>query len=300
MSDISLEKVVPGKGSSFCAVAYKNAYFAAPLHVHPEYELILIEEGQGLSFVGDSVQKLRPGDFMLIGSNLPHLWLSADEYYMPDTPLRCRSVYSQFGTSVFPAQHTIIPELTAIMVLLENSHRGIRFENKECGEIVEMFRELPVKEGLERLLHLYRILNELAVHCSYRFLTSEEYKGGNSQFAEDSITKRAMDYINKYYQNDISLDSIADYVGMNPSALCRYFKRKTGKKLFDYVTELRVAFAAKLLINSNISISRIAYDCGYNNLSHFNRQFKSVTSTTPTEYRKLLFKGTARNYSAGG
>lgn len=300
MSDVSLEKVVPGKGSSFCAVAYENAYFAAPLHVHPEYELILIEEGQGLSFVGDSVQKLRPGDFMLIGSNLPHLWLSADEYYMPDTSLRCRSVYSQFASSVFPAQNTIIPEMTSIMALLENSHRGIRFENEECGEVIGMFRELPVKEGLERLLLLYHILNELAVHCPYRFLTSKEYEGGNSQFAEDSITKRAMDYINKYYQNDISLDSIADHVGMNPSALCRYFKRKTGKKLFDYVTELRVAFAAKLLINSNISISKIAYDCGYNNLSHFNRQFKSVMSTTPTEYRKLLFKGTPRTYSATG
>lgn len=300
MSDISLEKVVPGKGSSFCAVAYENAYFAAPLHVHPEYELILIEEGHGLSFVGDSVQKLRPGDFMLIGSNLPHLWLSADEYYMPDTFLRCRSVYSQFSTSVFPTQNAIIPELTGIMVLLENSHRGIRFENEECETVIEMFRELPGKEGLEKLLQLYRILNELALHCSYRFLTSEEYEGGNSQFAENSITKRAIDYINKYYQNDITLEMIADHVGMNPSALCRYFKRKTGKKLFDYVTGLRVAFAAKLLINSNISISKIAYDCGYNNLSHFNRQFKTVTSVTPTEYRKLLSKGVSRTYSVGG
>lgn len=300
MSDISLEKVVPGKGSSFCAVAYENAYFAAPLHVHPEYELILIEEGRGLSFVGDSIQKLGPGDFMLIGSNLPHLWLSADEYYVRDTPLRCRSVYSQFGTSVFPSQSAILPELTGILALLENSRRGLCFEKDECEKVIGMFRELPMKEGLEKLLQLYRILNELALHCSYHFLTSKEYEGGSSQFAEDSITKRAMDYINQYYQNDITLDMIADHVGMNPSALCRYFKRKTGKKLFDFVTELRVAFAAKLLINSNISISKIAYDCGYNNLSHFNRQFKTVTSTTPTEYRKLLSKGAARTYAVGG
>lgn len=298
MSEISLEKVVPGKGSSFCAVAYENAYFAAPLHVHPEYELILIEEGQGLSFVGDSIQKLRPGDFMLIGSNLPHLWLSADEYYMPDTPLRCRSVYSQFGTAVFPVQNTLIPELTAIMALLENSRRGILFANEECKEVIGWFRALPFQEGFERLVGLYRILNELATCCSYRYLTSEEYEDGNSRYAEDSITKKAMDYVNKYYQNDITLDRIAGHVGMNPSALCRYFKRKTGKKLFDYVTELRVAFAAKLLINSNISISRIAYDCGYNNLSHFNRQFKSVTSTTPTEYRRLLSKKGSQTYSA--
>lgn len=294
MENVSLEKVIPGKGNSFCAVNYENAYFAAPLHVHPEYELILIEEGHGLTFVGDSVQQLKTGDFMLIGSNVPHLWLSADEYYMPGTSLKSRSVYSQFGRNIFPAEYAVIPELTAVMVLLQEAQRGIIFEREEGGHVAEMFRKLPSKSGFDRWMGLYRVLNALASHCRYRYLTSDDYSNTSDRYVENSITKKAIEYINKYYQNDITLESIAEHVGMNPSALCRYFKKNTGKKLFDFVCELRIAFAAKLLLNSNISITRIAYDCGYNNLSHFNRQFKAITNSTPTEYRKILSKDVHR------
>lgn len=94
--EATFEKVEKKLGSSFSVISYSNPYFAAPLHIHPEYELILIEEGTGLSFVGDSIRKLQPGDFMLIGSNLPHLWLSGDEYYNEGNCLVSRSIYTQF------------------------------------------------------------------------------------------------------------------------------------------------------------------------------------------------------------
>ena len=94
--------------------------------------------------------------------------------------------------------------------------------------------------------------------------------------------------MNKNYQENISLEDIARHVGMNASALCRYYKKNTGKTLFSYLSELRISYAVKLLMNKNIAISQIAYDCGYNNLSHFNRQFKGITGKTPSEYCKLL------------
>ncbi|WP_270712518.1 helix-turn-helix domain-containing protein [Phocaeicola coprophilus] len=95
-------------------------------------------------------------------------------------------------------------------------------------------------------------------------------------------------FINKNYQNNIALEDIACNVGMNPSALCRYYKKHTGKRMFEYLTELRISYATKLLINKNINISQVAYDCGYNSLSHFNHQFKQVTGYTPSEYAQKL------------
>ena len=106
--EATFEKVEKRKGTSFSVVSYTNPYFAAPLHIHPEYELILIEEGKGLSFVGDSIQELSPGNFMLIGKNLPHLWLSADEYYQNSGLFHGLSIPSLM-TGSFPPAYTTFP-----------------------------------------------------------------------------------------------------------------------------------------------------------------------------------------------
>lgn len=289
MNDIAIENVIKPTDSSFCAVAYSNAYFAAPLHIHPEYELILIEQGAGLTFVGDTVHKMSCGDFMLLGKNLPHLWLSADEYYERDTKLISSSVYSQFSTSIFPTECEKTPEFMPIYRLLQESQRGLIFTGAMQLNIQDEFRQLPHYEHFRKLIELYKILYKLS-QCKYRYLTSEYYKGNEITTEDNAIIKKAYEYINKYYQENITLADIAQYVGMNPSALCRYFKKHTGKTLFEYLSEIRISYAAKLLMNKHINISQIAYDCGYNNLSNFNRQFKAVTGKTPTDYCKLIRK----------
>ena len=122
---------------------------------NPEYELILIEEGKGLSFVGDSIQELSPGDFMLIGKNLPHLWLSADEYYQ-NSGLVSRSVYTQFDDRIFPASLHDIPELENIYSLLKKSQKGVFFTGGSIEALKELFRSLVTKEGFEKIEGLYR------------------------------------------------------------------------------------------------------------------------------------------------
>lgn len=287
MNDITIENVIKQSNSSFCAVAYSNAYFAAPLHIHPEYELILIEKGAGLTFVGDTVHKMSCGDFMLLGRNLPHLWLSADEYYEKGTTLVSSSVYSQFNTNIFPTEYDKIPEFESIYYLLTKSQRGLIFTGINQLKIQNEFRELPHYKPFEKLIALYKILYKLS-QCEYTYLTSEYYKGNEAMAENDAIIKKAYEYINKFYQENIALADIASYVGMNPSALCRYYKKHTGKTLFEYLSEIRISYAAKLLMNKHLSVSQIAYDCGYNNLSNFNRQFKTVMGKTPTDYCKLV------------
>lgn len=118
-------------------------------------------------------------------------------------------------------------------------------------------------------------------------MTSETFTPDNSYTNNSTIAKVHL-YINRHYQEELNLEDIANFVGMNPSALCRYYKRHTGKKMFEYLSGLRISYAMKLLMNRNINISQVAYDCGYNSLSHFNRQFKEITGYTPTEYIKHI------------
>lgn len=287
--EATIEKVERKKGTSFSVISYTNAYFAAPLHIHPEFELILIEEGSGLSFVGDAVRKLAPGDFMLIGENLPHLWLSADEYYCSDTNLISRSVYTQFGKDIFPANMYEIPEMDSICTLLKKSERGLYFEGGQTAEMQKRFRKLVHAEGFEKLNGLYNLLYLLSCECNFQTLTSEKYIN-QSTSTTDNIIKKVHTFINQNYQNNLVLENIANYAGMNPSALCRYYKKHTGRRIFEYITELRISYAARLLLNKSINISQIAYDCGYNSLSHFNHQFKQITGYTPSEYTKNVLK----------
>lgn len=287
MKEIAIENIKKEIGNSFSIIAYSNPYFAAPLHIHPEYELILIEEGTGLRFVGDSVHKMSPGDFMLIGSNLPHLWLSADEYYAPNTPLMSRSIYTQFNASIFPQNLHSIPELANINSILMESKRGILFTGENLNLLKDNFRLLTQSNGFEKIQGLYKLLQELATKCNYEYLATTQYENSN-KLSNNPIITKVHTFIHTHYQNNLSLEDIALHVGMNASSLCRYYKKNTGKKIFEYISELRISYAAKLFTNQNITISQVAYDCGYNSLSHFNHQFKNLTGYSPRDYTRKI------------
>ena len=280
---VSFERVEQTADTSFSVVAYANPFFAAPLHIHPEYELILIEEGDGLSFVGDSVRKLAPGDFMLIGKELPHLWLSADIYYEKDSSLVSRSVYAQFKDTLFPQEMCVMPELKEINRLLEVSQRGILFGGRNLEDMKAAFRLLTGAHGFWKWRGMMDLLYRLSTECQVVKLSSEQY-ARDCLCRDDRIIRKAHEYMNRHYQDNVALSDIADYSGMNASALCRYYKRHTGRTLFTYLSELRISYAAKLLMNRSFTVGQVAYACGYNSLSHFNRQFKTIVGLTPSEY----------------
>lgn len=143
MDQISVEKVIKPVHSSFSAVCYEHTYFEAPLHIHPEYELILIEQGEGYTFVGDMTYKLAAGDFMLIGHDLPHLWLSSHEYYIKGTSLRSASVYSQFKTDIFPTQESAVEEFSSIYRLLSDSQKDCAFRATDSNASNNSFGNCP-------------------------------------------------------------------------------------------------------------------------------------------------------------
>lgn len=275
--------------ASFVLTHYVNPYFEAPFHFHPEYELILIEEGEGVRYVGDSVSRMEPGDFMLIGPNLPHLWLSEERYYLPECKERSRSVYAQFSSSLLPENLSAIPELRGIYNLLRESRRGLIFTGENLGRLSQEFRDAVECHGFSRWSSFLTLLDNLGRNADYRFLTSDEYDVTANTW-EDKVVERINQYIAVKYCQDVTLDDLCGLVHMNKSSLCRYYRRVTGRRIFDYLAQTRINYALKLLRSTSYSISRIALECGYNSPSHFYHQFKDITGHAPTEYAGTVLR----------
>lgn len=286
MTKIEIENVIPDKESSFKVAVYENAYFSSPLHSHPEYELVMIIEGDGLCFCGDYVGPMKPGDIMLFGKALPHFCLSDKRYYDPTCKEKCKSIYIQFREELLPLLHKQMPGFNNINHILNLAERGLYFSSADYPHVVDMIHALPHSKDFDKVILLYTALNQLEEIKNFRILASSTYK--NLNISKETAFNITIDYINKHYQTDISLSQIAVHANMNKSSLCRYFKRISGKSIFDYINEYRISYACKLIANTDVRISTIAYDCGFNNISHFNTHFKIITGYTPTAYRQMF------------
>ncbi|MDE7237908.1 MAG: AraC family transcriptional regulator [Paramuribaculum sp.] len=275
--------------TSFVLTHYVNPYFEAPFHFHPEYELILIEEGDGVRYVGDSVHKMRPGDFMLIGSNLAHLWMSDDRFYMPGCKETCHSIYSQFSPEVLPGNLSSIPEFHNVDHLLRESVRGLLFTGDNLERLAQQFRDIVDSKGVRRWTCLLTLLDDLSCHSEYKYLTTSSYDITTNTWS-DKIVERVNQYIAVNYCQDITLKDLSDIAHMNESSLCRYYKRVTGRRIFDYLAQSRIEYSLKLLRSTSYPISQIAMECGYNSPSHFYHQFKTITGYSPTEYINRVLK----------
>ncbi len=286
---LTREIVNNGVNSSFVLTPYSHAYFEAPFHFHPEYELILIEEGEGLSHVGDSVRPLRPGDFMLIGSNLAHLWLSDERYYQPGATEMSRSIYAQFGSNLLPANPESIPELHNINRLLLESGRGLIFTGDNVERFSQEFRDIVPLKGFRRWRAMLALLDNLGANADYRYLTTDAYDTKVNTWS-DKIVERINQYIAVNYRREMTLSELADLVHRNPSSLCRYYKKATKMTMFDYLAKTRIEYSLKLLRSTSNTVADVALECGYNCMSHFYKQFKTVTGFSPTDYLENILK----------
>ena len=288
MKKVEFQKVIPDAESSFTAVSCNSKYFDSPLHFHPEFEVILIEQSDGLLFCGDYVGKYQPGDIGVFGKNLPHLYLSDNRFYKEDCKERCKATYIQFKEEVLPLNYKQMPGFHTIHHLLSEAERGIYFTSKGKEKLIELIRSIPKIKGLEKVISLYTLLDILGESGEHTLLASHNYR--NNDISQDAVYQKVVTHINKYYQRKITLQELADVTCMERSALCRRFKQIAGKTLFEFLNEVRIAYACKLIANSDLKISIIAYDCGFNDIAHFNSLFKIYTNHTPKSYRNFFQK----------
>jgi len=265
-------------------------HFTYPWHFHSEFEIVYVLKSSGKRFVADSIESFQEGDITLMGSNLPHFWKS-DVPDDTDHGNRVNAIVVQFHKDFFREEITSYPEFHRINELLKRAARGIHFSKTSGEKIGKMLKRMLKLNGLERMLYFIKLMDTMAQIENYRILASKAYLLEDHKELNNRLDK-IMHFINTNYQRKITQEEVASKIGMTTAAFCRYFKEKTGKGFIFFVNEMRIGYACKLLVENQLSISQICFECGFNNISNFNRMFKRQTSFTPGEYQQQFIKAT--------
>lgn len=290
MAKIMHEKLNLSSGSPIKIKWCDYDYFKFPWHFHEEYEIVYIIKSTGTRFVGNNIELFSSEDLVLLGSSVPHMYRNDIQYYQNDPERRVHAITIQFSKDFFHYSLQQYPEFTQIKNLLGEAKYGIYFDKKANHQIRKKIYQALQLEGLDLLLETIRILALMSQSKEKRLLSDENENNLTDTGISDPRIIKVKAYLHREYTNNITLKKIADIAGMNESAFCRYFLEKTSKTCFQYINELRVTYACKLLLEKRLTITQICYEAGYNNISNFNRQFKKITGYTPTEYTLEFYK----------
>jgi len=259
-------------------------HFTFPWHFHQELELVYVIKSFGKRFVGDHVEDFHDGDLVLLGSNLPHFWKNDEVFFNNDPKYQVNAIVIHFPADFFSHQIENYPEFHLIRKLFIRAARGVSFPLQVSGRLDPKIKRLLKLKGLERTLGFIKILDQLARTNDYKLLAGETWRTDLYDWSSNRLDK-VMHIINANYRQQIRLEVIAGHIGMNPSAFSRYFKEKTGKSFTEFVNEMRIGYACKLLLEGKQTVSQICFESGFNNLSNFNRCFKKVIFMSPVHYR---------------
>lgn len=255
-------------------------------HYHPQFEIIYISKSSGIRFVGDSVAQFYPGDLVLVGSYLPHLWRNDSSYYEQSSSKDVRTIVLKF-TKNFLGEGTFDnPEFVLINQLLEESKFGICFTdslNKNLhNELLNIVDLSPVEQSI-KLLELLHKLSLMEGRFPLSSTDMRQYSDLNSDRL-DTVIK----FISDNYASPISLKDVADIACMTTNSFCRFFKKKTNKSFTQFLNEVRIRNAARLLVQDNLAVNAVCFAVGYHSITNFYRQFKQITGTTPKEYKRSI------------
>lgn len=275
-----VEKLPLAEDRSFVAQTHRTPDFEVPWHQHIEYELILFTEGAGLSFIGNHVGAFETGDIFFLGSNLPHTFQKSHE------DLITSAVVVHFKENFWGEEILNLPESKSIKRLLQRSMHGIKISGQTKEILQPLIQSLETKKGFWRITNLCECLSILSETNEYITVSTQEIKALNPKDQEriDGVFQYTM----KNFREPIQLSLISKKAGMSIPAFCNYFKKRTKKTYIDFVNEVRVGHACKLLLTTQMSVLQICFECGFNTVANFNRQFLKIKKTTPSQYRKKI------------
>ena len=272
------EKLNRHAETSFRLARRSSRGFDFEWHQHPECELTLIETGAGQRFVGDSIDEYRPGDLVLLGSDLPHTWASH-----PGPARRHKAVVIQFDPGWLETFLTNTPEARAIQLLIARSRRGLRFAGPAQAYAIKHLPKMTRLRGMDRVLSLIALLDRLAHSRKATLLASPAYDQAGRP--ADSRIDLVCRFIHDHVTEPITQARAAERIHMSGPAFSRFFRQRVGMTYSRYVHELRIGHACRLLLESDISVTETCYASGFNNLSNFNRVFFTIKGVSPREYR---------------
>lgn len=274
----SAQATIKVKWSCFPQIIY-------PLHFHSEHEIMFVHQSYGTRFIADNIAEFSAGDLVLIGSHIPHFWNFDKKFKSKNRPYPAKATVIHFPENFFKDQFEAYPEFASIRQLLLQAQRGISFSRNTALKLEEKVLQLHGRPSFEQVILLLQILHQLARSADYKLLASEGYQPEYQDFHEERLSK-VINYLNYRYKEKVSLEEVAEVASLHPTAFCRFFKEKTSRTLMEFIIEMRIGYACKLLITSTMPVSQICYECGFNNLANFNRKFKSLTQYTPSQYQQ--------------
>jgi len=283
---IVFEKFETNQEHSFFVNELNVNHFKSPIHFHPQIEITYIIKGTGMRFAGESVQPYQPGEIVIIGDNIPHAFISSRDHYDTENPKISQAINILFQKEMFGDTFLSMPENQFLNNIFSDARRCIKISGQGSSDLSSLLIELSIKKGFERLNLLLQILY---------YIDHSEHKGYlNTPNISYETNKKDMERINKVYEyvfanyfNIISLDTIADISNLAPHSFCRYFKQRTKKTFSQFLAEVRIGQACKLLVENRKSVKDICYDVGFNHFSSFNKRFKSIMGTTALNYKKM-------------
>jgi AraC-like DNA-binding protein len=254
-------------------------------HYHAEVELIHFKKGEGTQFIGDSIKRFKAGDVVIVGANLPHYWRFDDAYFGEATKAQADVRVSHFNENFWGEQFLQLPENNHIKTVLEKAKRGIQVTGKTKQRVAEIMEQLLDAEGTQRIILLIEALSTIANCKQLITLSSIGFKPDLVEVESDRINA-IYEYSIKNFKRKIQLEEIAEVANISPNSFCRYFKSRTRKTYSQFLIELRVGHACKLLIENNQCIKRLCYESGFNNFTSFHKYFKMITGKSPLIYQK--------------
>ena len=281
-----LEHLPKENEESFVVKYFDYSSYPTPWHYHPEYELVLVTESTGKRFIGDNITNFAPGNLAFIGPNLPHTYQNDEVYLKAKSKLRAKSIVVHFSEESLGKDFFSLPESQPIKNLFNKSVKGIDVIGQTNTTISKKLHEIIHLSGLKRWFCLMEILVMLAESKELSSICKTSLIGNNEK--ESKRLSVVMNWILQEYEKEIRIAEAAAMCGMSENAFSRFFSQRTRKTFSGYITELRLHKACKLLKENELSVTSICYDCGFNNVSNFNRQFLKEYKMSPVKYRKLF------------
>ncbi|GJM29176.1 MAG: AraC family transcriptional regulator [Cyclobacteriaceae bacterium] len=275
MRPLLIDRTANSEAKSF-TIQHMDSHSDFFWHCHKQLELVIVLSGSGTRFVGDDKSPIVKDEVVLLGQNLPHLWLFDNEPTSPEPEI----LIIHLDKELFSGCTNNLPELQPIHNLIHGSARGIIFNGVKASDIASQI--LEDTEPFLSLISMLEVLNILSRDQTQRTISSWIYH----EFRDDvdSRLEAVYDFIFHNFQSRITLAELADIACMNPAAFCRYFKKVHNQTLTEFINEVRIGHASKLLIQNHSSISLVCFESGFSNIASFNRQFKQLKGMTPTEY----------------
>jgi len=252
------------------------------IHSHKNFELNLIVGGSGRRIVGNHISSYTKGDLVLLGPNIYHCW-EVQESESTEEEAEC--IVTHFYENIINSDFFNIPELESVATLLKEAGNGIFFKGKKAEKVAALLMKMVSLSGLELYIELLKVFNMLLQIDDREYLALPSSQPNIHEKDTDQINK-VYEYVFQNIHEGIKLKEASSLVCMEPGSFCRYFKKKTNQTFMDYVKNVRIGIAAKLLAETDKQITQICFECGYNNLANFNHYFKDIMKKTPSEYRK--------------